>query len=39
VKSNVRTIRSVLESFFLQKEVDVFVSGFSENLTGYLLNK
>lgn len=38
VKSNVRQIRSVLESSFLQQEVDVHVTGYGETLTGYLTN-
>jgi hypothetical protein len=39
VKSNVRTIRSVLESEFLQREVEVHIVGYGENINGYLTNK
>ena len=38
VKSNVRQIRSVLESSFLQKEIDVHITGYGETLIGFLTN-
>lgn len=38
-KSNVRAIRSVLESSFLQREVAVTITSANEGLQGYLVNK